>query len=675
MLKRIVWTIALLHLILLPVLAPCAAPVDSDWPMWRYDAARSASSPKALPDELHLLWVRQYPERIPVWDDPLNCDLMPYDTVFEPVVSGKTLILGFNDTDKISAIDTETGREKWTFHTDGPVRLPPAVWNGKVYGTSDDGCLYCLNLSNGSLVWKFAGAPSERRIIGNSRLISTWPARGGAVVRDGTVYFSAGIWPFMGVFIYALDAATGKVQWVNEGEGARYMLQPHNAPAFAGIAPQGALAVSGNRLLIPGGRSVPAGFDLKSGKFLFYELAANGKAGGSFVAANEQIFFGHNREKVTTAYDLRDGLTLVSEAGRQPVVDRETVYFSGDTIRAYSLDGAGKALEVAEGQKPDPKARAAGFAKEFRTRLLWEIEADASGDLIRAGNRLYAAGNGSLTAVRMPASGGKPEIAWKKGIDGAFERLTAADGKLFAVTRDGRIMAFGATRREPTHYSCLPVPSELSRESILRAREIITASGVRDGYSLVYGEKDGKLPEALAGISDLRMIAVCGNQSVARTLRRQFDRTGLAGGRIAVFAGDFRTFDTPQYMSSLTILNAPVLPAGLEKDTLSRLFQSLRPYGGTLLLPYTAEAERVIRGVVTGTDFPGATVRKSGNYLLLSGKAPSPAPESGPITWEISPTPPNPMMNWSNCLWGFSGSAGVPISMSCPVTGTAPRSR
>ncbi|MHB9028644.1 MAG: outer membrane protein assembly factor BamB family protein, partial [Candidatus Latescibacterota bacterium] len=288
--NRIVWSTAVLHLSLFLASAPCAAPAGSDWPMWRYDAARSASSPHALPDELHLLWVRQYPERIPVWDDPLNRDLMPYDTVFEPVVSGKTLILGFNDADKVSAIDTESGREKWTFYTAGPLRLPPAIWNGKVYCTSDDGSLYCLNLSNGSLAWKFSGAPSERRILGNSRLISTWPSRGGAVVKDGTVYFSAGIWPFMGVFLYALDAATGKALWVNEGEGARYMLQPHNAPSFAGIAPQGALALAGNRLIVPGGRSVPACFDPETGKFLYYELAANAKSGGSFVAANDNLF-------------------------------------------------------------------------------------------------------------------------------------------------------------------------------------------------------------------------------------------------------------------------------------------------------------------------------------------------------------------------------------------------
>ncbi|MBN1465252.1 PQQ-binding-like beta-propeller repeat protein, partial [candidate division KSB1 bacterium] len=176
-----------------------------DWPMWRYDAGRSACSPDQLPEKLELLWSRHDTQRQPVWDDPLNQDLMQFDKVFEPIVLGKTLYMGFNDCDKVVALNTETGEERWAYYVDGPVRLPPAAWKDRIYFTSDDGYLYCLS-DNGELAWKFRGGPSERKILGNKRLISTWPARGGVVVDAGIVYFSAGIWPFMGTFIYALDA-------------------------------------------------------------------------------------------------------------------------------------------------------------------------------------------------------------------------------------------------------------------------------------------------------------------------------------------------------------------------------------------------------------------------------------------------------------------------------------
>jgi len=68
------------------------------------------------------------------------------------------------------------------------------------------------------------------------------------------VYFAASIWPFMGVFIHALNARTGKVIWTNDGDGSLYMKQPHNADSFAAVAPQGPLVIAGDKLLIPGGR-------------------------------------------------------------------------------------------------------------------------------------------------------------------------------------------------------------------------------------------------------------------------------------------------------------------------------------------------------------------------------------------------------------------------------------
>ena len=244
-----------------------------DWPMWRYDANRSAASPQKLPDDLYLQWVREYPKLDQAWENPLNQDLMQFDKVYEPVVMGKTLFVGSSSSDRMVALDTDTGAEKWSFYVDGPVRFPPVAFNGKVYFVSDDGYLYCLDAAQGKLVWKFRGGPSDRKILGNDRLISTWPARGGPVLKDGVIYFAAGIWPFMGIFIYALDADTGKIVWENDSTGPIYMRQPHNSPSYAGVAPQGTFVVAGDKLLIPCGRSMPACFDRHTGELLYYHLA------------------------------------------------------------------------------------------------------------------------------------------------------------------------------------------------------------------------------------------------------------------------------------------------------------------------------------------------------------------------------------------------------------------
>ena len=93
-----------------------------DWPMWRYDHNRSASTPEQLADTLYLQWQIKYSPRIPVWDDPLNQNLMPYDRIFEPIVAGNKMFIGFNDKDKVVALDLTTGKELWHFYADGPVR-------------------------------------------------------------------------------------------------------------------------------------------------------------------------------------------------------------------------------------------------------------------------------------------------------------------------------------------------------------------------------------------------------------------------------------------------------------------------------------------------------------------------------------------------------------------------
>ncbi len=342
-----------------------ASATAGDWPMFRYDAGRTASSPHELPEKLHLQWTRQYSPRKTVWDDPLNQDLMKYDRVFEPIVLGDTLFVGFNDSDKVAAFDTKTGAEKWRVYVDGPVRFPPVAEDGKVYFVSDDGFLYCVNAATGEEIWKFRGGPSDRRILGNERLISTWPARGAPVLRDGTVYFAASIWPFMGTFIYALDAQTGDIQWVNDGTGADYLQQPHNYPAFAGIAPQGCLVATKEKLIIPGGRSIPAVFDRETGRFEYFHLARYGKSGGSWAFANDKIFFGHERADEYTRFDIQTGEATGRSKGKQPVLSDDGYYYSGDSIIKRPLDAPGNNE--------------------------WELELDANGDLIRAGNRLYAA--------------------------------------------------------------------------------------------------------------------------------------------------------------------------------------------------------------------------------------------------------------------------------------------
>jgi outer membrane protein assembly factor BamB len=572
----------------------------ADWPMWRFDAQRSAASPEVLPAQLHLQWTRKYAPRVQVWDDPLNHDLMPYDRIFEPVVLGERVILSFNDTDKVVALDLRTGKELWAFYTDGPVRFAPVAWQDKVLFTSDDGLLYCVDAADGALKWKFRGGPSERKVLGNQRVISAWPARGGPVVRDGRVYFAASIWPFMGTFIYSLEAATGRVLWVNDSTGAQFIKQPHSAPSFAGVAPQGALAATRDVLLVPGGRSVPAAFDRQTGAFLHFQISTVGKGnGGSFVAASDTEYFVHTRQRGVRNYELKTGKTG-KFTGNEPVLD-------GPVFYSYVTNKTGALLQAITG-----------------TNVTWEFKADASGDLIKAGRRLYAAGTNAVRAIELPSGLRGARVSWTHPLPGGTQRLLAANGMLLAVTLDGRILAFGAEKTKPVTLADKPIAPKPAAPVVAQAKAMLAAAHVTDGYALCFGAEDGALLEALVLNSKLHLVAVDPDAAKVDQLRRRFDAAGLYGKRVTLHVGDPVKFKAPPYLANLIVVGGSFAPELRNPAVLRAAFDSLRPYGGALWLPPAGEAQAEFQRLVGETKLEQAKVQTADTHLLITRAGPLP---------------------------------------------------
>ena len=545
--------------VLVMIFIPCTL-LAADWPMWRFDAGRTAATTETLNPALNMVWVQHFSSRESVWDDPLNQDLMPYDRQFEPIIIGRNLFVGFNDCDKVMAFDLESGKPQWTYFSDGPVRLPLAGWKDKIYFTSDDGSLYCLSANEGNLLWKFSGIPDGRKILGNKRMISMWPARGGAVIKDGRLYFANSIWPMMGIFIYALDAASGKVVWRNEEAGTYFIKQPHNYPAFAGIAPQGTFAINGSSLLIPGGRSVPACFDLASGRMQYYHLAKYGKTGGAFIATRDSVFFNHDRDRMTNLYSLITGELLLKRPGKYPVLTEKIFYFSGETISARPAS--------------DPDT------------VLWTVNVDASGDLILAGDHLLAGGRNIITMLQIDNNGGIPRIIWHKKIQGNVKRLIAANGYLVVVTEDGKIAAFSEKQEPVRHYrnetEVLPPP----KEWLDQANAILEHTKVHEGYAVMFGVGNGELLAALAEITDLDFIGIDPDSQNINRLRHKFDAQGLYGKRISLFSGTLQSMQLPPYFASLTLLGEqPNGELNGSEKSIRKLIQITRPYDGKIWLP------------------------------------------------------------------------------------------
>ncbi|GAB1452197.1 hypothetical protein MASR2M47_22530 [Draconibacterium sp.] len=574
---------------------------QNDWPMWRYDYNRSASTPEQLADELHLQWQVQYSAREPVWDDPLNQNLMQFDRIFEPVVADNKLFVGFNDQDKVVALDVNSGEELWHFYADGPVRLPLTVSKNKIYFTGDDGYCYCLNTDNGSVVWKRLLSPSDNKLLGNKRLISMWPARGGIVIKDGILYTAASIFPMMGTFIYALDAATGEIIWKNEGTGSTYIKQPHNSPAFAYVAPQGAFTISGDKLLVAGGRSVPAAFDLKTGEELYYHLGASGKTGGAFTCANDKVFFNHHRERVTWMYDSETGLRLSNKTGEYPVIDGNTFYFSGNNITAVQLDDD-KNLDT-----------------------LWVSDISASHDMIKAGNCLYAANDSGISAIRLN-SAGKPETIWNYNTPETIERLIAANGKLIAVTADGAILTFGDTPPANVKEYARKETKAMAKPG--KAKKLIQTAGITDGYCLILGGENIQLINGLLSSTDLNLVVYEKNSDKVESLREQFDQAGISANRLNFqhFVDKFPAL--PKYFSSLTIVTDPYYIEGGDKDVMEQVYEITRPYGGqVVLLAKGANQEQLIK-TLGELDLANATTQKEQDFLMITrtGQLPGASP-------------------------------------------------
>ncbi|MFT6617536.1 MAG: outer membrane protein assembly factor BamB [Limisphaerales bacterium] len=576
----------------------------TDWPMWRYDAEHRAASPEELPATLNRHWTIQLSPREPVWDDPLNQDLMPYDQIFEPIVLGDRMFVTFNDSDKVVAFDTDNGAELWRFHTDGPVRLPPVGHQSKVYIVSDDGYLYCLAADTGKLRWKFRGGPSALKVLGNKRVISAWPARGGPVVRDGRIYFAASVWPFMGTFIYALDANTGDVVWVNDSTGAQYIKQPHSAPSFAGVAPQGTLVATEKHLLVPGGRSVPAAFDRATGEFVHFEINAGGKGnGGSFVVANGAEYFVHTRLRGVRNYTSANG-KKGSFTCNEPVLTKDFFYAAADI----------KGVKSVTALNADKK------------KIGWSIPADGSGDLIKAGRRLYAAGTNSLTAIDLPAGTRKARIAWTKPIEADVKRLIAANGKLISVSLDGRISAYAAGSA-PQKLSTSPTPAAVpDKIAARRANQLLREVEMPDGYALWFGVDDVDLLQSVLAQSKLRIIAVDPDPEKVRQLRDSFESLGLYGKRVTVHQGTPTDFQAPPYITSLAhVGNAP--SARLNPAEVKTLYNSVRPYGGILNLACSKSQLPAVEELIKRADLKNAEIQITplGIQVVRTGALPDSA--------------------------------------------------
>jgi outer membrane protein assembly factor BamB len=563
----------------------------AEWPAYRHDAQRSGIAADEMKLPLAETWMHRSAAPNPAWPElPAKQDVFrrvanlgpttTYDRAFHVAVANGALYYGSSADDTVRCLDAADGRVRWTFTTDGPVRLAPVVADGRVYVGSDDGCVYCLRAEDGALVWKYRGGPEDRRLPGNGRMMSLWPVRCGVVVDAGVVYFCAGLFPSQGNFLCAVSAKDGKELWKQPIE----------------VVSQGYLLASATHLYVPTGRTAPVAFDRATGKQVakLPGAGANRQAGGCFaVLADDTLLYSAgetagiqagsalSKDKVMFA----DGLRVVADKTMNYILTRDRLIA---VDRAHWLELS--RLQAKSKKSPEDTARIAVLGGTRRDYVKWETAVPDGCELVLAGKTIFVGEPDRVTAYDV-ADGG---MAWRGNVQGKAYGLAVSDGRLYASTDRGMIHCFqpgtpppgGPLTFEFVEEAAKPSPFPPDAQSPLfasAAQTAIARAGVTKGYCLVLGSGSGRLAYEIATRSQFQVVGIEPDAQRVAESRRWLAEAGLYGTRVTIHQGDDAKLPFPKCWANLVVSEETLL-SGKPPASLAEVERVLRPSGGTAVL-------------------------------------------------------------------------------------------
>ena len=462
----------------LPLLALISAPLErataADWPTYRFDNRRSGVTPESVPLPLAPAWTLTSvtPPQM-AWTGPAKWDsyanlrrlesMRNFDPAFFVVTVADSVYFGSSIDDAVHCLDAKTGKEKWVFHTDGPVRLPPAWHRGKVYFGSDDGHAYCLDADQGTLVWKRKPSGQETLLLNNGKLISHWPCRTGVLVQDELAYFGASLLPWENSYLCAVDTQTG----ADEGPG-RYRVKLEH------LTMQGAMLATPTHLYLPQGRQQPEMFDRATGRSLG-GIGGSGQGGVfALVTRTDEFLHGggqnHGTDGELRGFDAnsRDYFVTFPKATRIVLTEEVAYLNAGPELagfaRARYVELAKRKTQLQTRQKTireqlkkirnqenDPQRQKllgeldliepelTALSPKMEACYLWKTAADCPHELILAGKTLFAGGDDRVAAFDTTTG----KMLWSASVTGKAHGLAVANGRLFVSTDRGTIHCFG----------------------------------------------------------------------------------------------------------------------------------------------------------------------------------------------------------------------------------------
>lgn len=440
-----------------------------DWPTYQHDNRRSGVTGERLSLPLQETWeytAGDHPRT--AWGGPAKWDsyariinlksMRDFDPVFYVAVAGGSVFFGSSIDNAVHCLDAATGREKWVSFTNGPVRLPPSVHEGRLYFGSDDGCVYCADGDSGRIVWRHEVSPDRTHVPVDGRLTSLWPCRTGILVQDSRVYFAASLLPWQKTYLCALDAQTGTA----DGPGL-YKRQ------YEQMTAQGPMLASAVRLYVSQGRQTPLIFDCATGDTV-QSLGSSG-FGGVFGLLTPDSMFVHGRgqnhrgDGELRFFSSQNDLLVTFPHATSIVISNGIVYLHADgllqafdrtrymdlQVQINTLQGRIQQLQEQKKKLPaDATSQRQQIDAEIaacKTQItaveemlpgcfLWRTASDCPFTLILAGDVLFAGGEDKVAAYE---TGAGREI-WTASVEGRAYGLAAAEGSLFVSTDLGRII-------------------------------------------------------------------------------------------------------------------------------------------------------------------------------------------------------------------------------------------
>jgi outer membrane protein assembly factor BamB len=653
---RICGTCIALMLLLVVLLQHANA---AGWPTYRYDVLRGGVSSEKIKLPLSPNWIYQSQTAPrPAWPEP--AEELPrahLDNAFHAVVDEGSVYFGSSIDNNVYAIDAFSGETRWTFTTEGPVRYAPSLYNGKIYFGSDDGYVYCLRTDSGELLWKYRAGPFGDKVIGNGRMISLWPVRTSVLAVDGCVYFGAGVFPYEGIFICALNANDGSVVWKNDTIGDR----AHEL-RFGGISPQSYLALSADTLYVPSARSLPVAFDRATGKFLYY-CAPVGKHGGAWALVDDDTLIAgidKSGSPQKIAYNAKTGKSKGAAFSWFPAVDlaitKDFSYILGvegiiavdrkqyktaskqyntsvskrKKLRQQLSDLRNRLKQAKANEKSKLRQQVEATTRKISdmsakekemkaTPKKWECSARNMICLIRAGQVIFAGGKEKVVAVDVNSG----EELWKAHVEGNAVGLACAGGRLVVSTDKGFVYCFGGKKSSPvrivkTNLSRNPYSSS-GNELSKTARMLVDSARSNKGYCLLDNCGDGQLAYELVKCSEMNIIALERDAIKREAACAALAKAGMLGTRVVV--EDWQLYDLPDYFANLVVSQRKMYTA--EEET--ELARVLQPYGGVRMTETVDGTwQRNKRGELEGADnwthlYGGAGNTGSSNDELVKG--------------------------------------------------------